>query len=268
VQPLFNFQEDEMPDFKDIIYEVKEHIAIITLHRPDSLNAWYKGMNDELKEAALLIENDPEVRVAIITGSGEKSFCSGIDLKKIRSGESFIHGPDIRDYYDGIHKLREVFTMYEGLAVPVIAAVNGYCLGGGLELALACDIRLASEDAVFSLPEVQLGIIPDLGGCQRLPRAVGIGKAKELIYTGRRIDAQEALRIGLIQQVFTKNELMNEALRIAGEIAAYNPVVVQSAKRACNVAMSYPLEIGLNFETTTSAFAIRDSEKGKGPFTL
>lgn len=257
-----------MPDLNDIIYQVKEHIAVIYLNRPESLNAWYKGMNDELKAAALIIEDSPEVRVVIITGSGEKSFCSGIDLKKVKAGENFIHGPDIRDYYDGIRKLRDVFTMYEKLAVPVIAAINGYCLGGGLELALACDIRLATEDAVFSLPEVQLGIIPDLGGCQRLPRAVGIGKAKELIFTASRINATEALRIGLIQGVFVKDKLMEETFKMANNIAGYNPVVVQAAKRACNVAMSYPLDIGLNFETTTSAFAIRDSDKGQGPFTL
>jgi enoyl-CoA hydratase len=254
--------------FKDIIYEVKAHVARIVLHRPDSLNAWYKGMNTELKQAALLIGDSPEVRVVIVTGSGEKSFCSGIDLKKIKAGESFIHGPDIRDYFDGIRKLRDVFTMYERLAVPVIAAINGYCLGGGLELALACDIRIASEKAIFSLPEVQLGIIPDLGGCQRLPKAVGLGKAKELIFTAGQITAAEALRIGLIQAVYAQDELMPEAYKMADRIAEYNPVVVQAAKRACNVAMSYPLDIGLDFESTTSAFTISNPEMGKGPFSL
>ncbi len=266
--PLLYYQEDIMPEYHDIIYDVKGHIAVITLNRPGALNAWHRGMNEELRHAARAIDNDPAVRVVIITGSGEKSFCSGIDLKKISSGENFITGPDIRDYYDGIRKLREVFSMYEKLAVPVIAAINGYCLGGGLELALACDIRLAVEASVFSLPEVQLGIIPDLGGCQRLPRAVGIGKAKELIYTGRRVDAKEALRIGLIQQVYPADKLMEEAMKMAGEMAGYNPVVVQAAKRACNVAMSYPLEIGLAFETTTSAFAIKDALPGSGPFTI
>lgn len=257
-----------MPGYHDIIYDVKGHIAVITLNRPGALNAWYKGMNDELRQAAQEIDNDPQVRVLIITGSGQKSFCSGIDLKKVSAGDNFITGSDIRDYYDGIRKLREVFTMYERLPVPVIAAINGYCLGGGLELALVCDIRVAVETSVFSLPEVQLGIIPDLGGCQRLPRAVGIGKAKELIYTGKKIDAREALRIGLIQQIYPANKLMEETMKMAAEIAGYNPVVVQAAKRACNVAMSYPLEIGLNFETTTSAFTMKNAVPGAGPFTL
>jgi enoyl-CoA hydratase len=257
-----------MPEYNDLIYEVKGHIAIITLNRPKSLNAWYKAMNDELKRVAEHIDCSPDVRVAVITGAGDKSFCSGIDLKKITAGENFITGPDIRDYCDGIRKLRDVFSMYERLAVPVIAAINGYCLGGGLELALACDIRLAVDSAVFSLPEVQLGIIPDLGGCQRLPRAVGIGMAKELIYTGRRIDAAEALRIGLIQHIFAKDKLMEEVMKMAREIAAFNPVVVQAAKRACNVAMSYPLEIGLNFETTTSAYTMKDSQPGSSPFAI
>ena len=202
------------------------------------LNAWYRGMNDELRQATKLIDDDPDVRVVIIKGAGDKAFSSGIDLKKIAAGENFITGPDIRDYYDGIRKLREVFSLFEKMAVPVIAAINGYCLGGGLELALACDIRLATETAVFALPEVQLGIIPDMGGCQRLPRAVGIGKAKELIYTGRRIGSSEAFRIGLIQQVYPKEKLMDEAMKLASEIAGYNPVIVQAAKRACNFAMS------------------------------
>jgi len=257
-----------MPAYRDLLYDVKGHVAVITLNRPGAMNAWHRGMNEELRQAATEIDNDPNVRVVVITGAGEKSFSSGIDLKKIASGEAFITGPDIRDYYDGIRKLRDVFTMYDKLAVPVIAAINGYCLGGGLELALACDVRLAAESAVFSLPEVQLGIIPDLGGCQRLPRAVGIGKAKELIYTGKRIDAAEALRIGLIQHVFAREKLMEEALKMANEIAGYNPVVVQAAKRACNVAMSYPLEIGLSFETTSSAFTMNDTQYGARPFPI
>lgn len=257
-----------MPEYSDIIYQVKEHIAVITLNRPEALNAWYRGMNDELRRAAHEIDDDPQVRVLIITGSGPKSFCSGIDLKKVKAGENFVSGPDIRDYYDGIRKLREVFTLYEKLTVPVIAAINGYCLGGGLELALACDIRIAVEASVFALPEVQLGIIPDLGGCQRLPRAVGIGKAKEMIYTGRRIDSAEALRIGLIQQIYPAGKLMGETMNMAGQIAGYNPVIVQAAKRVCNVAMSYPLEIGLNFETTTSAFTMNNTVPGSGPFAL
>jgi enoyl-CoA hydratase/carnithine racemase len=262
------FQEKTMPEYNDLIYEVKDHIAIITLNRPKSLNAWYKAMNDELKRVAEHIDCDPDVRVAVITGAGDKSFCSGIDLKKITAGENFIAGPDIRDYCDGIRKLRDVFSMYERLAVPVIAAINGYCLGGGLELALACDVRLAVDTAVFSLPEVQLGIIPDLGGCQRLPRAVGIGMAKEMIYTGRRIDAAEALRIGLIQHAFAKDKLMDEVMKMAREIAAFNPVVVQAAMRVLNVAMNYPLEIGLSFETTTSAFTMKDSQPGSSPFAI
>jgi len=257
-----------MPAYRDLKYDVKGHVAVITLNRPDALNAWYRGMNEELRQVAAAIDNDPDVRVLVITGAGEKSFSSGIDLKKIAAGELFITGPDIRDYYDGIRKLREVFTMYEKLTVPVIAAINGYCLGGGLELALACDIRLAVDSAVFSLPEVQLGIIPDMGGCQRLPRAVGIGKAKELIYTGKKIDAAEALRIGLIQHLYPREKLMEEALKMANEIAGYNPVVVQAAKRACNVAMNYPLDVGLMFETTSSAFTMNDTQHGPRPFPI
>lgn len=255
-----------MPKFNEILYDVKNHIAVITLNRPEALNAWYWGMNEELKQVADFIDNDPDVRVAIITGAGEKSFCSGIDLKKLAVGEGSLDVPEIRDYYDGIRKMRDVFTMYERLPVPVIAAINGYCLGGGLEFALACDIRLAVENAVFSLPEVQLGIIPDLGGTTRLPKVVGSAKAKELIFTSCRFDAREALRIGLVQQIYPQGKLMEETLKMAGVIAGYDPIVVQAAKRVTGVAATYPTEVGLMLETTSSAFTIRSAKPGSSLF--
>jgi len=159
-----------------------------------------------------------------------------------------------------MQEMKDIFSMYENLPVPVIAAINGYCIGAGLELVLACDIRLASETAIFSIPEITLGVIPDMGGTQRLPRIVGPGKAKELIYTGRRIDAAEALRIGLVDHVYPKDSLMSEARKLAEEIATQAPAAVQGAKRAINVAMSHSLEVGLTYETAIALTSAGSAE--------
>jgi len=187
---------------KEVLLEVKGAIATVTLNRPEVLNAFDSTLVNGLKAAAVQIQDDPGIRVVILTGAGDKSFCAGIDLKKAVGGtEAVFSGistkKDLSEYeFNKI--IRDVFATYDTMPVPVIAAINGYCLGMGLELALACDIRIAAETASFSIPEVTIGTIPDCGGTQRLPRIVGPGKAKELIFTGRRIDAAEALRIGLV----------------------------------------------------------------------
>ena len=154
-----------------------------------------------------------------------------------------------RQGYDSLYGQKSIFTMYQELAVPVIAAINGYCLGAAFELSLCCDMRLACDTAMFALPEIQLGVIPDLGSTQRLPRIVGPGIAKELILTGRRIDAAEALRVGLVDHVYPKDQLMPEARKLAEEMAKLNPRHVQGAKRAANLTMSTPLDTGLRMET-------------------
>jgi enoyl-CoA hydratase len=154
-----------------------------------------------------------------------------------------------RQGYDPLYSLKTIFTMYEDLAVPVIAAINGYCLGAAMELILCCDIRLACDTAGFGLPEIQLGVIPDLGSTQRLPRIVGLSAAKELILTGRRIDAAEALRIRLVDHLYPKHHLMLEARKLATEIAGIAPRLIHGAKRAVNLANSTPLDAGLRMET-------------------
>lgn len=247
-----------------MLLEVKDKVATIILNRPEVMNAFDGGILNGLKAAAEHIESEPEIRVAIITGAGDHSFSSGLDLKMASSGEAFMLSHAARSELEANQRARDVYTLYELLPVPVIAAINGYCLGMGFELALACDIRVASETAIFSLPEVQMGSIPDLGGTQHLPRIVGTGKAKELIYTGRRIDAAEALRIGLVEHVYPKDKLMEEARKLAEEIASLTPALVQGAKRAINVAMSYPLEIGLNYETSTAVNTRQDMKQGAG----
>ena len=230
--------------------DIEDSIATVLLNRPKALNAFNQEVFLGLQQTARSIRENPEVRVIIMTGAGDKAFSAGLDLKMVASGsgptEIF---PSYRQGYDYLYSLKMIFTMYEELAVPVIAAINGYCLGAALELILCCDMRLACDTAVFGLPEIQLGVIPDLGSTQRLPRIVGPGIAKELIITGRRIDAVEALRVRLVDHVYPKDQLMIEAKKLAEEIAKINPHLIQGAKRAVNITTSTPLDVGLRMET-------------------
>jgi enoyl-CoA hydratase len=230
--------------------DIEDTIATVMLNRPEALNAFNLDVFLGLQQTAQAIKENPGVRVVIITGAGDKAFSAGLDLKMVASGSSPTEiVTNYRQSYDSLYNLKMIFTAYEELAAPIIAAINGYCLGAALELILCCDIRLACDAAVFGLPEIQLGVIPDLGSTQRLPRIVGTGIAKELILTGRRIDAAEALRIRLVDHVYSKDELMVEAKKLAEEIAKINPRLIQGAKRATTLALSTPLDIGLRMET-------------------
>jgi enoyl-CoA hydratase/carnithine racemase len=250
-----------MISYHDVLLEIKEKIAIVTLNRPDARNAFNRGIMEGLYEAANHIQSEPSINVVIITGAGDQAFCAGIDLKMVSAGEDLTGGIKRHDGFGQIQIYRDCFTAYERLPVPVIAAINGFCLGAGLELALGCDIRLADETALFSIPEVQLGIIPDGGGTQRLPKIVGVGKAKELIYTGRRIDAQEALRIGLVEHVYPKARLMEEARKLAQEISDNGSPVI-GCKRAINIAVNYPADVGLLFESATQQVYLQGFQQG------
>jgi enoyl-CoA hydratase/carnithine racemase len=252
-----------MVSFHDVLLEMKEKIAIVTLNRPKARNAFNRGILQGLYEAANHILTEPSIDVVILTGSGDQAFCAGIDLKMISAGEDMTGGAKRHDSFGHIQIYRDCFTAYEKLPVPVIAAINGFCFGAGLELALGCDIRLADETALFSIPEVQLGIIPDGGGTQRLPKIVGVGKAKELIYTGRRIDAQEALRIGLVEHVYPKAQLMEEAMKMAQEISDNGSPVI-GCKRSINIAVNYPADVGLLFESSTQQAYLREFQQGAG----
>jgi len=244
-----------------VLLRIDGPIATITLNRPEKLNALDAEIWLGLEEAANAVKQKPDVRVAILTGAGDRAFSAGIDLKMVTSGGGFSLGRPVRGGFESMQEMKEVFNMYESLPVPVIAAINGYCVGAAMELVLACDIRLASETAIFTIPEITLGVIPDMGGTQRLPRIVGPGMAKELIYTGKRIDAAEALRIGLVNHVYPKDSLMSEARQLAEEIASKEPAAVQGAKRAINVAMSHSLEVGLTYETATALSAIGSAQR-------
>ena len=230
--------------------DIEDNIATVLLNRPEALNAFNQEVFSGLQKAAQAIKENPDVRVIIMTGAGDRAFSAGLDLKMVASGS----GPtgmfsSYRQGYDSLYSLKMIFTLYEELAVPVIAAINGYCLGAALELILCCDMRLACDTALFGLPEIQLGVIPDLGSTQRLPRIVGLGIAKELILTGRRIDAAEALRVRLVDHVYPKDQLMTEARKLAEEIAKINSRLIQGGKRAANLTMSTPLDVGLRMET-------------------
>lgn len=251
-----------MTKSKAVLLDVQDKVATITLNRPEVRNAFNADILEGLKAAAENILAQPEIRVAIITGAGDRAFCAGLDLKAAMAGEDIMPACAVRSEFEALQMGGQVYTMLENLPVPVIAAINGYCLGIGFELSLVCDIRLASQTAIFSIPEVQLGTIPDFGGTQRLTRLVGAGKAKELIFTGRRIDAAEALRIGLVQHVYPLDKLMEEAKKLAQEIASVAPPLIQGAKRAINVAMSYPLDIGLSYETILAVSTRQDIKQG------
>jgi enoyl-CoA hydratase/carnithine racemase len=210
-----------------------------------------------LAEGAKFIKNlhfDKDVRVVILTGTGNKAFCAGADLKE-REGMSM---SNVRQY---IRTIRDTFTDIENLPMPVICAINGVALGGGLELALACDIRIASENAKLGLTEVTLGIIPGGGGTQRLPRLVGRGKAKEMLFLGQRITAPEAFDIGLINRITSEDKLMDVAIEVAEQIVNNPPIAVQQAKIAINRGMEVELAEGLEIESAAYEVCIPTKDR-------
>lgn len=238
-----------MADNDVVKVEIEDGIATVVINRPEARNALNRDAFLGLMQAAQSLKENPEVSVAILTGAGDRAFSAGIDLKMVASGGVGSVFTGLRPGFDSLLSLKSIFTMYEDLAIPVIGAINGYCLGAAFELSLCCDMRLASDTAIFGLPEIQFGVIPDLGSTQRLPRIVPPGYAKELILTGRRIDAAEALRIGLVDHVYPLDQVMPEAKKLAEEIAKLNPRIVQGAKRAANLWMTTPLDTGLRMET-------------------
>jgi enoyl-CoA hydratase len=218
-------------------------IATITINRPDKLNALNAETKAELKALFTEIKNDNAVDVVVLTGAGEKSFVAGTDIKEL----TVLNATTGKEFSS---KGQEVFDLIENLGKPVIAAVNGYALGGGCELALACHIRIASENAKFGQPEVNLGIIPGYGGTQRLARLVGRGRAMELILTGNQIDAQEALRIGLVNKVVPQTDLLSTATAMAQLIASKGQVAIRMALKAVNMTEETTLSDGQQLEAS------------------
>jgi enoyl-CoA hydratase len=244
-----------------ITYETRDNIAIITINRPEALNALNLDVLCELEQAVLKAEKDLSIYVLIITGAG-RAFVAGADIAQMKD----LTPDEARVFSEYGNK---VFSIIESLTKPVIAAVNGFALGGGCELCMACDIRIAGEKAKFGQPEVGLGITPGFGGTQRLPRIVGLSKAKELILTAQTINAEEALRIGLVSQVVPGEELMNVAIEMATKIASNAQIAIRQSKAAINKGMQCDINTALSFEAQAFAlcFSTEDQKDAMTAFT-
>jgi len=235
-----------MGDFEVIIYEKSNEIGYVTLNRPDRLNAYNLQMRDELYQVLGAIKNDPEVKVVIFRGAGERAFCAGADLAEFLTAPSPIIARQVRWE-------RDIWGLFLSITKPLIAALHGYVLGSGIEIALCCDIRLAAEDAQFGLPELGLGIIPAAGASQTLPRMIGGAKALEILLTGRWIKAKEAHQLKLVNQVVSRQELWPAAKRLANKIKTYDPIAVSHAKQAVTRGLDLTLEQGLELEAKLSS---------------
>jgi len=240
-----------------IILEVQEGIAVLTLNRPEVRNAISRALLEDMASALRTVVAAPDARAVIITGAGAQAFCAGADLKE-RAGMS---PEEVGGFLQTIGRL---YTAIENFKLPVIAAVNGAAFGGGLELALAADIRLAANTAVMGLTETRLAIIPGAGGTQRLPRILGKGKAMELILTGRRIDAKEALDMALVNHVYPADQLMAESRKLAAAIGEGGPIAVQQAKYAINLGLEGDLQTGLAIESKAYAVCIPTEDRLEG----
>ena len=233
-------------NYKNLLVEIKNSAAVITINRPDKLNALNQSTLLELKNIFLEFKNSDEVKVIIITGSGEKAFIAGADISEL-SKLDMISGKDFAEHG------QEIFRLIEHFEKPVIAAVNGFALGGGCELALACHIRVASDNAKFGQPEVNLGIIPGFGGTQRLTRLINSGRALEYILTGDMIDSSEALRIGLINHVFPQKELMTSTIEIANKIILKSSHAVKMSIKAVKAVDEMTSKEGQSYEANLFA---------------
>ena len=238
--------------YQNIIVEKEEDIAVITFNRPDAMNALNNQTRAEFREAVAAVAADDEIKVLILTGSG-KAFVAGSDIKEFNQTTPYV-----------AHNINRLGEMVEKLEKPVIAAVNGFCLGGGNEIAMGCDIIIASDKAKFGQTEVNIGIIPGGGGTQRLPRLIGACRAKELIFTGDIIGAEEAYRLGLVNRVVPADQLMPAARELAKKIATKSAAALKLAKTAINRGMQTNLESGLKYEYELYSLALSLEDKVEG----
>lgn len=247
--------------YENINFEIEDRIATITFNRPKALNALNRALLDEFADAVDRVAMDETVRVLVLTGSGDKAFVAGADITEINQ-----LGP-----LGGKHFARrglEAINRLPQIPVPVIAAVNGYALGGGTEMALACDFIYAAESATFGLPEINLGIIPGFGGTQRLSRLIGPNMAREMIYTGKMIDAAEAFRLGIVNRVCAPDQLMTDVLKTAAVMATKGRVALRAAKQAITNGLNVDLASGLALENDAFALCLAsaDAREGTGAF--
>lgn len=244
-----------MPNF--VTLEVQEGVAVVLLNRDDAANALSVQMLHEINEVLEEIHYNRSIRAVIVTGAGEKAFCAGADLKERK-------GMNEEETRKTIALIGKTVNHFEALAQPVIAAINGVAFGGGLELALACDIRMASSTAKLGLTETALGIIPGAGGTQRLPRLIGIGKAKELIYTARRLSAEEAYAYGIIEHIVEPRDLLPQARNLAREIGKNAPLSLIQAKTAINQGMQTDITTALQIESLAYSRLLQTEDRLEG----
>jgi enoyl-CoA hydratase len=246
-----------LTQFENLLFEKKDVIAYVTVNRPKVLNALNMATMEELRRVFTAIKEDRGIRAVILTGSGEKAFIAGADISELQKHNA-VEGKEYT------HRGQSVLDLIENLGKPVIACINGFALGGGCEIAMACTIRIASENAKLGQPEVKLGIIPGYGGTQRLPRLVGKGLAMQLVLSGEMITAQEALRIGLVNDVVPAGELIPRAEGLAKKIAANAPLAVQYAMEAVNKGLEMTLAEGLYLEATLFGVSCATEDKREG----
>lgn len=243
-------------NFETILVRSHEPTAVITLNRPDKLNAMSMVLKEELIRALHELDANPTTRVIVITGAGQKAFTAGADIHEFHERTPM---DQWRMYEHGT-----IYDAVDRMSKPILAMINGYCFGGGLELAMACDIRIASGRATLGQTELNIGIIPGGGGSQRLPRLVGLGNAMKLTLTGDRISAEEAARIGLVDEVVPHARLERRTLEIAAKIAAHSALAVRLAKAAVRASARLPLDQGLRYEQTLFALAMASADKEEG----
>ncbi|WP_419658382.1 EchA6: enoyl-CoA hydratase/isomerase [Desulfosarcina variabilis str. Montpellier] len=240
-----------------LLTEQKDGVMVITLNRPEVMNSFNWALLHAMEAKIAEIRFDPSIRVVIITGAGERAFCTGADLKERRSYTPM----QVKEY---VFTIRNLFTAVEQLNKPVITAINGIALGGGTELALASDIRIASQTASMGLTETRLAVIPGAGGTQRLPRLVGKGHAKEMIFTAKRINADEALSIGLVNRVCAAGTLLETCRQLAAKICENAPIAIEQAKYAINYGMETDLSTGLSIESNAYWVCIPTEDRLEG----
>jgi len=248
-------------NYQNILYEIKNHIGLVTINRPDKLNALNNQTINEIEDVIKSIKSNPDIFIVVITGSGEKAFVAGADIAELNNLEVI----SAKEFSE---KGNRVFRSIETLDKPVIAAVNGFALGGGCELALACHIRIASDNAKFGQPEVNLGIIPGYGGTQRLARVINSTRALEMILTGDMISADEAFRIGLVNKIYPQAELLNKTLELAEKIASKGQQAIRFALKAVKATDNMSLSEGLSYEASLFALTCgtEDFKEGTSAF--
>ena len=245
-------------EYKDIKITKDGAVATITIDRPEVLNAIRDNTMFEIQDALNILEKDDSVRVLVLTGAGDKAFVAGGDISIMAKGAGYL------DVIHGLPAGQQITWNIEHFPKPVVARINGIALGGGTELALCCDIRIAADTAIMGVPEINLGIIPGYGGTQRLPRIVGVGMAKKLVLSGEHINAQEAFRIGLIDQLVPKAELDAAVAKLCGKLASKSPIALAMGKEAINMGIQADLRTGLSIEARCFCMCFGSEDRVEG----